>query len=122
MFTELRRFGWREQFDAGPVGTYEYIRDVLGVDDEQLEEMAAWEEVPAPIREAILVCCLAERNTGRPISAEAAAAIAQHHRVPLNPVLMALGWMAPSTMQFTELECTVLRLVAAMDKVQRAPH
>ena len=50
---------------------------MLGVDDERLGEIAAWDEVPYPLREAILVCCIAEKNTGKPIDAEAVAAIAR---------------------------------------------
>jgi hypothetical protein len=119
MLTELRRLGWREQFDAGPIGTLEYIRDVLGVDDDRLGEIAAWEEVPYPVRDAILICCIAEKNTGKPIEAEAVAAIAQHHGVASSPIMLALGWMPPSHYRLNETERTVLRLVAEMDRCGR---
>jgi hypothetical protein len=123
MFTELRRFGWREQFDAGPIGLHEYVRDVLRVEDlTPLTDMDAWEEVPQPLRDCIIVCCLAEKNTGKPIHAEAVAEIAHHHRVPLNPVLLALGWMPPPSMQLNELERDVLRLAAAVDRANRTAH
>ncbi|MGH7944216.1 MAG: hypothetical protein ACREF9_04310 [Opitutaceae bacterium] len=96
---------------------------MLGVADERLDEIAAWEEVPARIREAILICCLVEKNGQRAIEPEAAASIARHFQVALNPVLMALGWMPPPpSMQLTELDRTVLRLVAAMDRTHRTAH
>lgn len=122
MFTELRRFGWRDVFGAGPIGTMEYVRDVLCVDDWRMDEIAAWEEVPYPLREAILVCCLAEKNSGKPIGAEAVAAIARHHGVASSPIMLALGWMPPSHYRLNETERTVLRLVAAMDLAHRAAH
>ena len=122
MFTELRRYGWRDVFDAGPIGTMEYIRTVLGVDDDRMGEMAAWEEVPYPLREAILVCCLAEKKAGKPIEAEVVAAIAHHHGVASSPVMLALGWMPPSHYRLNETERTVLRLVAAMDLAHRRVH
>ena len=119
MFTELRRFSWRDVFGAGPIGTMKYIRDVLRVDDWRIDEIAAWEEVPYPLRDAIIICCISEKNSGTPISVEAAAAIAQHHGVATEPVLLALGWMPPSHYSLTETERTVLRLVAAMDLATR---
>ena len=121
MFTELRRFGWRDVFGAGPIGTMEYIRDVLRVDDWRIDEISAWEEVPYPLRDAIIICCISEKNAGTPISVEAAA-IAQHHGVATEPVLLALGWMPASHYQLNETECTVLRLVAAMDLACRTSH
>lgn len=120
MFTELRRHGWRDVFGAGPIGTMEYVRDVLRVDDWRMDEIAAWEEVPYPLRDAILVCCIAEKNTGKPIDAEAVAVIAQHHGVASSPIMLALGWMPPSHYRLNETERTVLRLVAAMDLAYRA--
>lgn len=122
MFTELRRFGRREQFDAGPIGTLEYIRDVLHVDDWRMGEIAVWEEVPYPLRDAILVCCIAEKNTGQPIDAEAVAAIAAHHGIASAPIMLALGRMPPSHYRLNEIERTGLRLVAAMDLAHRAAH
>lgn len=95
---------------------------MLGVDDERMDEVAAWEEVPREMREAIIICCIAEKNTGKPIDAETAALMALHHRVPVNPVLLALGWMPPSHYRLDEIERTVLRLVAAMDLAYRAAH
>ena len=122
MFTELRRFGWRDVFGAGPIGTMEYVRDVLRVKDWRMDEIAAWEEVPYNLRDAILVCCLAEKKAGKPIEAEAVAAITQHHGVASSPVMLALGWMPPSHYRLNETERTVLRLVVAMDIAHRAKH
>lgn len=122
MFTELRRFGWRDVFGAGPIGTMEYVRDVLRVDDWRIDEIAAWEEVPYPLREAIIVCCIAEKNAGKPMEAEDVAAVARHHGVSSAPVMLALGWMPPSHYVLNETERTVLRLVAALDLTYRAIH
>ena len=122
MFTELRRFGWRDVFNAGPIGTMEYVRDVLRVDDWRMDEIAAWEEVPYPLRDAILIYCIAERNAGKPIDVEAVAAIAQHHGVSSPPIMLALGWMPPSHYRLNETERTILRLVAAMDLAHRTAH
>jgi hypothetical protein len=43
------------------------------------------------LRRSIIICCLVEKNGRRPIEAATAATIAGHFRVPLKPVLMALG-------------------------------
>ena len=122
MFTDLRRHGWRDVFGAGPIGSMEYVRDVLQVEDWRLDEMSAWDEVPPRLREAIILCCIAEKNTGTPMEAEDVAAVARHHGVASAPVMLALGWMPPSHYALNETERTVLRLVAAMDLTARIEH
>lgn len=114
MLAQLRRTGWHDQFES-PTGAYEYIRHELGIEIDHVGELAAYEEIPEPIRRAVISCATVEKNAGRPIDLRTVARIAEEHDVPMNPVAMCLGWFPPPTIPITELEATSLRLAAEID-------
>lgn len=121
MITHLRRVGWHDQFKA-PTSAYEYIRYELGIDIDHLGDLAAYEEIPEPIRRAVISCAAVEKNSGRAIDLKTVARIAEEHGVPMDPVAICFGWFPPSTVSITKLEATSLRLAVEIDLRGRSKH
>ncbi|ANO50442.1 hypothetical protein [Woeseia oceani] len=96
---------------------HDFIVQNLLPGDEVLAELnddQLWEEVPPPVRDAVVQVALLERRSGRRPEIETIARIARELGANADHVLMCFGWLPPTWRLLTATEKACLRVSAAV--------